>query len=141
MSVVNPPLAAVRDAVSRALAEDLGALGDLTAALVPEGRTARAAFVAPEQITAFRESKPTADQYSAGATLYHLVSGSYLYDFSNKTTEQLMTILLEDPVPILHRRPDLPPGLAEIIHRSLARDPKNRFRDVWTMRAALLEFA
>jgi nicotinate-nucleotide pyrophosphorylase (carboxylating) len=49
MSVVNPPLAAVRDAVSRALAEDLGALGDLTAALVPEGRTVRAAFVARDE--------------------------------------------------------------------------------------------
>jgi len=113
-------------------------LSGLTAA---DGITGMAAFMAPEQITAFRESKPLVDQYSAGATLYHLVTGSYIYDFSSKTTAQLMTILLEDPVPILHRRPDLPPGLAEIIHRSLARDPKNRFRDVWTMRAALLEFA
>jgi len=49
MSVVNPPLGAVRDAVQRALAEDIGALGDLTAALVPEGRTARAAFVARQE--------------------------------------------------------------------------------------------
>jgi len=37
---------AVRDAVTRALAEDLLPLGDLTAALLPEGATARAAFVA-----------------------------------------------------------------------------------------------
>ena len=98
-------------------------------------------FTAPEQITAFRECKPTVDQYSVGATLYHLVTGNYVYDFPSKATEQLMMILMEDPVPILHRRPDLPSGLAEIIHRSLARDPKNRFPDVWTMRAALAEFA
>ncbi len=32
---------AVREAVARALAEDLGPDGDLTAALVPEGVTAR----------------------------------------------------------------------------------------------------
>jgi len=100
-----------------------------------------AAFMAPEQITAFRESKSATDQYSAVATLYHLVTGSYIYDFPSRTIEQFMMILLEDPVPILQRRPDLPAGLAEIIHRALARDPKNRFRDVWTMRAALLEFA
>ena len=49
MSVVNPPAAAVRDAVARALAEDIGPLGDLTAALVPEGRTTRAAFVARDE--------------------------------------------------------------------------------------------
>ena len=49
MSVVNPPPAAIRDAVARALAEDLGPLGDLTAALVPEGRTTRAAFVARDE--------------------------------------------------------------------------------------------
>jgi serine/threonine-protein kinase len=96
--------------------------------------------MAPEQITTFRESKPPVDQYSAGATLYNLLTGNYVYDFPSKVTEQLMMILLEDPVPILQRRRDLPASLAEIIHRSLARDPKNRFRDVWTMRAALLEF-
>jgi len=37
---------AVREAVSRALAEDLLPLGDLTAALIPEGTSARAAVVA-----------------------------------------------------------------------------------------------
>jgi eukaryotic-like serine/threonine-protein kinase len=100
-----------------------------------------AAFMAPEQITAFRKSKSATDQYSAGATLYNLLTGCYVYDFPSRVTEQLMMILLEDPVPILQRCTDLPAGLAEIIHRSLARDPKNRFRDVWTMRAALLEFA
>ncbi len=42
----SPPLVAVREAVARALAEDLLPLGDLTAALVPEGATARAVFVA-----------------------------------------------------------------------------------------------
>ena len=41
-----PPLLAVREAVGRALAEDLLPLGDLTASLVPEGTTARALVVA-----------------------------------------------------------------------------------------------
>ncbi len=39
----DPPAAAVRDAVARALAEDLGPLGDLTAMLVPDTEVARAA--------------------------------------------------------------------------------------------------
>ena len=45
MSDVEAPITAVRDAVARALAEDLGPLGDLTAVLVPEGTQAKAAFV------------------------------------------------------------------------------------------------
>lgn len=45
MAVVDPSLLAVRDAVSRALAEDLTPLGDLTSALLPQGRTAVADFV------------------------------------------------------------------------------------------------
>jgi nicotinate-nucleotide pyrophosphorylase (carboxylating) len=42
----EPPAPAVRDAVDRALAEDLGPLGDITAALVPPGTTVEAAVVA-----------------------------------------------------------------------------------------------
>jgi len=43
---VHPPAAAVRDAVSRALAEDLGPLGDLTAVLVPAEARSTLAIVA-----------------------------------------------------------------------------------------------
>jgi nicotinate-nucleotide pyrophosphorylase (carboxylating) len=47
-SDVNPPAADVVDAVSRALAEDLMADGDVTAALVPESATAHFALRARE---------------------------------------------------------------------------------------------
>jgi nicotinate-nucleotide pyrophosphorylase (carboxylating) len=43
-SPYDPPAHAVREAVSRALAEDLGPLGDLTAALVPPAATVEATF-------------------------------------------------------------------------------------------------
>ncbi|MDQ1359547.1 MAG: hypothetical protein QOG44_3920 [Acidimicrobiaceae bacterium] len=46
MTWIDPPAAAVRDVVARALAEDLGPLGDLTASLVPDGARVRAEFVA-----------------------------------------------------------------------------------------------
>jgi nicotinate-nucleotide pyrophosphorylase (carboxylating) len=44
MRECHPPSVAVRDAVERALAEDLLPLGDLTASLLPDGAVARAAF-------------------------------------------------------------------------------------------------
>jgi nicotinate-nucleotide pyrophosphorylase (carboxylating) len=45
---VHPPREAVREAVARALAEDVMPLGDLTAALVPSDRSARLAVIARE---------------------------------------------------------------------------------------------
>lgn len=41
-SWVDPPETAVREVVARALAEDLGVMGDLTAGLVPDGATVEA---------------------------------------------------------------------------------------------------
>lgn len=43
---VHPPIGAVRDAVTRALAEDLTPIGDVTSALLPGSARAEAAFVA-----------------------------------------------------------------------------------------------
>ncbi len=45
MNPVDPPLGVVREIVARALAEDLGPLGDVTAALLPGGVTAVAELV------------------------------------------------------------------------------------------------
>jgi nicotinate-nucleotide pyrophosphorylase (carboxylating) len=42
----SAPVAVVRDAVTRALAEDVGPVGDITSALLPEAATAEAAVVA-----------------------------------------------------------------------------------------------
>jgi nicotinate-nucleotide pyrophosphorylase (carboxylating) len=49
MSWIDPPIATVRDVVARALTEDLGVLGDLTASLVAADVTAAAAFVARQE--------------------------------------------------------------------------------------------
>src|SRR5207244_6884121 len=48
MSDVHPPLAMVREAVARALAEDITPLGDITAALLPVEVPITAAFVPRE---------------------------------------------------------------------------------------------
>jgi serine/threonine-protein kinase len=99
-----------------------------------------AAFMAPEQITNFREVKPPADQYAAAATLYNLLTGCYAYDLPQQAEQQLAMILQDDPVPVRRRRPDLPEELANAIHRALAREPEKRFPDVKAMRQALVRF-
>lgn len=99
-------------------------------------------YMAPEQITNYRDARPPADQYSAAATLYHLLTGHDLYDFDEDRTDgQLMKILAESPVPIRNRRPEIPERLAWIIHQALAKDPGKRFPDAAAFREALLPFS
>jgi serine/threonine protein kinase len=97
-------------------------------------------FMAPEQIVNFRDSPPAADQYSAAATLYYLLTGRPTYDAPKDLYRTFAMILNEDPVPILRRRPDLPVGLAEVVHRGVRRDPRQRFADVAQMRKMLSGF-
>ncbi len=98
-------------------------------------------YMAPEQITNYRDSLPSADQYSAAATLYRLLTGSYVYDFDeDRTDDQLMKILTASPVPIRQRRSDIPQLLAQAIHRALGKNPGKRFRDAAAFRKALLPF-
>lgn len=49
MNDVHPPMSAVREVVARALAEDLGPLGDITGALIPVDVLARGHLVAREE--------------------------------------------------------------------------------------------
>jgi len=97
------------------------------------------AFIAPEQITNFREAKPPVDQYAAAATLYNLLTDRYIFDMPSKFQEQLLLILHDEPVPIRNRRPDIPEELAALIHKGLAKEPGRRFADVRSMRRALMK--
>jgi serine/threonine-protein kinase len=99
------------------------------------------AYMPPEQVTNFRMVKPPADQYSAAATLYNLLTDHHLYDFQEKKSMPVVLILTEEPVPIQQRRPDLPSDLCEVIARATAREPADRFPDVKSFRRALLPYA
>lgn len=94
-------------------------------------------FMAPDQISNFRDVGPAADQYSAAATLYYLLTRKYPYDLPNDMSQQILKILQEPPVPIQNRRPELSKKLSIVVHKALARVPAERFTDVNAFRAAL----
>jgi serine/threonine protein kinase len=99
------------------------------------------AFMPPEQITHFRDAKPTADIYALGATLYNLLTDKTTFDFKGRAEQQVARILFDAPTPIQTYRPEIPGALAEIIHRSLAKAPADRFPDAQSMKEALSPFA
>jgi serine/threonine-protein kinase len=98
-------------------------------------------FMAPEQITEFREAEPPADLYSAAATLYNLLTGVFIFDLQGDLKKRLLAILQEDPIPIRKRRREIPQSLAAVIHRGLEREPQRRWPDAAAFRAALAPFA
>ena len=99
------------------------------------------AFMAPEQVTHYREVKPPADQYSAAATLYFVLTGKNIHDLPKDIGDQLAQIVTATPVPITDRRADIPAELAQVIHKALSREPEERYLDVMAFRKDLKRFA
>ncbi len=94
-------------------------------------------FMPPEQITDFRNVAPAADQYSAAATLYFLLTGFPVYDLPRDVPKQLLMILQDPIIPLNERRNDLPKILVNVIDKALKRDPAKRFASVSEFAAEL----
>ena len=99
------------------------------------------AYIAPEQITNYRDSEPPGDLYSTAASLYTMLSGRYIYDFPPQLNKRVLMILQDDPIPIAERDASIPPALAHVIHKALSRKPEDRYHSAKVMRQALLPFA
>jgi serine/threonine-protein kinase len=98
-------------------------------------------YMPPEQITHYRDVRPAADQYAAAATLYRLLTGKHLFDFTGLAPAKRLTkILFDPPTPIRDQRADIPEPLAQAIYRGLEKDPAARFPDAAAFCGALLPF-
>ena len=83
------------------------------------------AYMAPEQISADPTLDHRADLYSWGCVAYEVLTGAAPFADANVAT--IFTAhLTATPTPIESRRPGVPPSLANIVHRALAKDPDDR---------------
>lgn len=97
-------------------------------------------FMSPEQFINSREARPACDLYSAGATLYWMISGRQPIALENHPCKFLA--ILEDPaVPLQDHCPEVPQELARLIHRSLEKSPELRFTSAGEMRQQIRKFA
>jgi eukaryotic-like serine/threonine-protein kinase len=83
------------------------------------------AYMSPEQ-AAGRALDFRSDQFSFGSMLYEMLTGRPAF---RRTTavETLSAILREEPEPVFHRVPGLPPPVAWILDRCLAKAPEERY--------------
>jgi serine/threonine protein kinase len=98
------------------------------------------AFMPPEQILDYKHVLPTADIYAVGVSLYYLLSGEYAVDIPSplagragaiagrRARNPVEVILLDPPVPLLERMPDLPRSLAGVVDKAVSKSVEERFQ-------------
>jgi hypothetical protein len=119
------------------IAKGLGATGDdLTSANVMMGT---AKYLSPEQVRG-KKLDGRADLYSLGLVLYECLAGRVPF-LGETDTDTALARLNRDPTDLARLRPTLPYGLAELIHRLLARRPMDRFATGSELRVALTRIA
>ncbi|MGH7417630.1 MAG: serine/threonine-protein kinase, partial [Candidatus Rokuibacteriota bacterium] len=92
-------------------------------------------YMAPEVLRG-KPVDPRADMWATGIVLYELLKG--VRPFDAPTIAALVYKIVQEPPPPLDAAAlGLPPGLAEIVDRALAKDPAGRFRDCVEMAEAL----
>ena len=99
-------------------------------------------YMSPEQARSPREVDERSDLYSVGVILYELLSGRTVFNSeSGQLTELLFKLFTAEPEPIDGLVADLPEGFAKVVHKALARSPKDRYASALEMAEALEPFA
>jgi serine/threonine protein kinase len=93
-------------------------------------------FMPKEQVTNFKYFKPVSDVWSMGATFYNMLTGQFPRDF-RRGQDPMEVILSGAIVPIHKRDPHLPARLVQVIDRSLASKPGDRYQNAGEMLDAL----
>ncbi len=96
-------------------------------------------YMSPEQARGLKDLDHRLDLYAVGVILYETLAGILPFDGDNYH-QLLQSILSGKHTPIQDHRPDLEPGLAELVERSIAVDRDTRFSTAQDFLQALLPF-
>ena len=97
-------------------------------------------YISPEQIDRPQEVDQRSDLYGLGCTFYEALAG--VAPFSNAETplQKLKGHGQELPPDLREIRPEIPPEVAEIVNRLMAKDPQDRFESAQDLVKSLSRF-
>jgi len=91
-------------------------------------------YMAPEQAANAKNADQRSDIYSLGCTWYHMITGVVPYEGDSG-----FTVLMKhanDPVPDPRAaNPQIPPAIAALIRRMMAKKPENRYQNIAELQA------
>lgn len=96
-------------------------------------------YMAPEQAKGERTVDQRADLYAVGVILYEAVTGKVPFD-ADTFNELLFKIVLEDPVAIRERAPDLDDRFADIVRKAMTKSPSERYASASDFQADLMSY-
>jgi eukaryotic-like serine/threonine-protein kinase len=94
-------------------------------------------YIAPEQARGSRVDAQS-DIYSLGTVLYELLTGEVPFAGDNFVAVAMQHIN-QPPPSVRERRPELSPCVDEVVQRAMAKEPRDRFRSMDQLCAALSE--
>jgi eukaryotic-like serine/threonine-protein kinase len=97
------------------------------------------AYMSPEQVRC-EPLDGRSDLYSVGVSLYEAITGQRPY-VSDNNFEVMQAHLQVPATPPIDLKPDIPPGLNQLILMAMAKNPAQRFQTADAMRGALRSVA
>ena len=94
------------------------------------------AFMPRQQVLNFKDELPEIDIWATAACLYNMLTGYFPRDF---TGDPWLSVLQNNPVPILQRHHGIPQNLAKVIDLALQEKPQIYFQTAAEFKQALLD--
>jgi serine/threonine-protein kinase len=92
-------------------------------------------YMSPEQVRG-QKADARSDVFALGCVFYELLSGRKPFD-AESMHGVLFKVMQEEPTPLAEAAPDVPPMLVQLVEKSLAKDPAERFQSAADLLAAL----
>lgn len=136
-SEAGPPIVKVLDfGVARPWQPDEAAPKDAASGLDTAGSPH---YMSPEQLVEATTTDVRSDVWSLGVILFEMLAGIRPFE-AESMTEVCAQVLTAQPPRLSQWRPDLPPGLEQIVLRCLQKDRHKRFATVDALAGALALF-